>query len=90
MTRAESQERTRRALLEAADRRFEEHGYLGTTLAEVAAWCGIGPVPDPDTAAQPASIRTASFAQARQPVGTGSIGRWRTLAPLLPNICIPD
>ena len=60
------------------------------TLAEIAAWCGIGPVPDPDTAAQPASIRTASFAQARQPVGTGSVGRWRRLAPLLPKICIPD
>lgn len=41
MTRAESQERTRRALLEAADRRFEEHGYLGTTLAEIAADAGL-------------------------------------------------
>lgn len=41
MTRAESQERTRQALLEAAAARFSEQGYLGTTLAQVAADAGL-------------------------------------------------
>ena len=41
ISRAESQERTRRALLAAADRRFESQGYLGTTLAEIAADAGL-------------------------------------------------
>ena len=41
MNRAESQERTRRALLDAADRRFESQGYFGTTLAEIAADAGV-------------------------------------------------
>lgn len=41
LTRAESQERTRQALLDAAARRFSEQGYLGTTLAQVAADAGL-------------------------------------------------
>ena len=41
MSRAESQERTRRALLAAADRRFETQGYLGTTLSEIASDAGL-------------------------------------------------
>ena len=41
MSRAESQERTRAALLAAADRRFETQGYLGTTLSEIAADAGL-------------------------------------------------
>lgn len=41
MTRAESQERTRQALLAAAAARFSEQGYLGTTLAQVAADAGL-------------------------------------------------
>ena len=41
MTRAESQERTRQALLTAATARFSQQGYLGTTLAQVAADAGL-------------------------------------------------
>lgn len=41
MTRAESQRRTKRALLDAADRRFASQGYVGTTLAQVAADAGL-------------------------------------------------
>lgn len=41
LTRAESQERTRQALLDAAARRFSQQGYLGTTLAQVASDAGL-------------------------------------------------
>ncbi len=41
LSRVESQERTRRALLAAADRRFETQGYLGTTLSEIASDAGL-------------------------------------------------
>lgn len=56
-------------------------------LEQVAAFCGIEAVPDPVTAAQPKAIRTASFAQARQGINTGSINRWPDFAPVLPSIC---
>lgn len=41
LTRAESQERTRQALLAAAAERFSAQGYLGTTLAQVASDAGL-------------------------------------------------
>lgn len=41
LSRAESQERTRQALLVAAEHRFLNEGYLRTTLAEIAADAGV-------------------------------------------------
>jgi hypothetical protein len=53
----------------------------GVTRA-VAAWIGLPDAPDaPPTA--PVVISTASAWQARQPIHTRSIGRWRAYAPFL-------
>ncbi len=41
LSRAESQERTRQALLVAAEQRFLNEGYLRTTLSEIAADAGV-------------------------------------------------
>ncbi|MGH8147872.1 MAG: tetratricopeptide repeat-containing sulfotransferase family protein [Rhodanobacteraceae bacterium] len=61
------------------------------TVAELAAWIGLPPQPpgeDQDHApAQTSSaINTASLWQARQPINTRSIGRWKAYAPYLPEL----
>jgi tetratricopeptide (TPR) repeat protein len=53
----------------------------GVTRA-VAAWLGLPDAPDAAPAA-PVVISTASAWQARQPIHTRSIGRWRAYAPFL-------
>lgn len=55
------------------------------TLAELAEWLALPAVTSPDTVASQA-ISTASLWQARQPVHTRSIGRWRAYAPYLPEL----
>lgn len=59
-------------------------------LQEITAYCGLDPIPSADPASGGGSIRTASFAQARQPVNTRSVGRWQTMRPALPNLCKPE
>jgi hypothetical protein len=55
-------------------------------IGELAAWIGL----PPGTAAPPAgpksSISTASLWQARQPVHTRSVGRWRHYAAFVPEL----
>lgn len=60
------------------------------TLGDIATFCGL---PKPDSlpnAETGGSIRTASFAQARNAINTASIGRWSKFSEALPNICRPD
>ena len=59
-----------------------------STLQEIASYCGIDPVPASDLTTSEGSIRTASFAQARQPINTRSIGRWKTMQAALPKLCM--
>jgi len=53
--------------------------------AELARWIGmpVAPASEPDPGT---IIRTASAWQARQPVHTRSIGRWRDYAPFVPEL----
>ena len=60
------------------------------TLAQITEYCGLAPIGVADLSKDKGAIRTASFAQARQPVNTASIGRWQKYQDLLPNICKPD
>lgn len=60
------------------------------TLAQITGYCGLAPIGVADLSQATGAIRTASFAQARQPVNTASIGRWQKYRDLLPNICQPD
>ena len=54
------------------------------TIGEVAQWLGL---PAANKATKPsASISTASLWQARQPVYTRSVGRWRNYAEHLPEL----
>jgi hypothetical protein len=55
-------------------------------IAALAAWIGV---PEPVVAQAekaPEAIGTASLWQARQPVYTRSIGRWRNYAPFVPEL----
>ena len=57
-------------------------------IAELSGWLAL---PDIDAStierkSLPASISTASLWQARQPVYTHSVGRWRTYAELIPEL----
>ena len=56
------------------------------TIGTLAAWLGLpsSPAPTPDKAT--ASISTASLWQARQPVYTRSVERWRNYAPYMPEL----
>lgn len=58
-----------------------------TLVASLAQWIGfhLQEVPAPATAAS-STISTASLWQARQPVNTRSIGRWKTYAVHLPEL----
>lgn len=60
-------------------------------MADIAGWLGLPPF-DPRTSRQPAAaISTASLWQARQPIHTGSVGRWRHYAAYLPELLrIPE
>lgn len=58
------------------------------TVAKLAAWIGL-PSPGEDQNDAPATastIKTASLWQARQPVNTRSVGRWRHYAGSLPEL----
>lgn len=55
------------------------------TLGELAQWLALPDVTSPDTMASQA-ISTASLWQARQPVHTRSVGRWRAYAPYIPEL----
>jgi tetratricopeptide (TPR) repeat protein len=59
------------------------------TLSEIAAYCDLPALPEPAQATQRGSIRTASFAQARQGITTASVARWPAFATLLPALCKP-
>jgi tetratricopeptide (TPR) repeat protein len=58
----------------------------GRSVGDLAAWLGLprDPVPTPVGAAE--AIGTASLWQARQPVYTRSIGRWRNYASFVPEL----
>ena len=60
-------------------------------VAAVAGWLGLPAENGSCRAAESHAISTASAWQARQPVHTGSIGRWRDYAPYLPELLrIPE
>jgi tetratricopeptide (TPR) repeat protein len=83
--------------LHAASIRSMDYEQLAThpaaSFAALAAWLGLPPA-DTRAAASgkpAASISTASLWQARQPVYTRSVGRWRNYAPYLPELLnFPD
>lgn len=52
----------------------------------LAEWIGLPPRDDAVTAEQRRVISTSSAWQARQPVHTRSVGRWRAYAPHLPEL----
>jgi tetratricopeptide (TPR) repeat protein len=55
-------------------------------IADLATWLGL-PAPAPGMTVRPApSISTASLWQARQPVYTRSVQRWRNYAPYVPEL----
>ncbi|MGA9343370.1 MAG: sulfotransferase, partial [Rhodanobacteraceae bacterium] len=53
---------------------------------ELATWLELPDVEDWSQSPSASSIATASAWQARQPVHSGSIGRWRAYAPYLPEL----
>ena len=55
-------------------------------IAELAEWIGVPMDAAPRTEAARDAIGTASLWQARQPVYTRSIGRWREYAPHVPEL----
>ncbi len=60
-------------------------------IAELRAWIGIDPAQSVSATATPGSIATASLWQARQPVYTRSVGRWRAYAQAIPELgMFPD
>jgi LPS sulfotransferase NodH len=64
------------------------------TIADLAQWVGL-PAPDANEPLSPEAttspISTASLWQARQPVNTRSIERWRHYAPYMPELLrIPE
>lgn len=62
-----------------------------TVIAELAAWLGLPTSAESRKDTQPVSISTASLWQARQPVHTRSVGRWRHYAEYVPELLkIPD
>lgn len=68
--------------------RYEELAAApARVMASLTAWLGL-PAPDADAAAHgtPTSISTASLWQARQPVYTTSLGRWKAYATQLPEL----
>ena len=56
------------------------------TIAALAAWLGLAADPAPAAARTSSSISTASLWQARQPVYTRSVERWRNYAPYVPEL----
>ena len=60
-------------------------------IAELGAWIGIDPAPSVPRMDTPGSIATASLWQARQPVYSRSVGRWRAYAQAIPELgMFPD
>jgi hypothetical protein len=55
-------------------------------IAGLADWLGVPANPAPRNDARPDAIGTASLWQARQPVYTRSIGRWRHYAPYVSEL----
>jgi len=56
------------------------------TIAALAAWLGLAADSEPTAARVSSSISTASLWQARQPVYTRSVERWRNYAPYVPEL----
>ena len=56
------------------------------TIAELATWLELPPSPALAEGKAAASISTASLWQARQPVYTRSLERWRNYAPYVPEL----
>ena len=56
------------------------------SIATLNAWIGIPESATEQNDERPAAIATASIWQARQPVYTSSIGRWRAYAPFVPEL----
>lgn len=68
------------------DVRYEDLvGDPDGVMQALAAWVGLDARTAPDVPAS-AVISTASAWQARQPVNTKSIGRWRNYAPYVPEL----
>lgn len=60
-------------------------------IAALAEWIGIPPAEPASADDKPGSINTASLWQARQPVYTRSVGRWRNYAGFIPELLsFPD
>jgi tetratricopeptide (TPR) repeat protein len=57
-------------------------------IAALGAWIGIDPLQSSPDATAPGSIATASLWQARQPVYSRSIGRWRAYAQAIPELAM--
>src|SRR5262249_31705041 len=55
-------------------------------IAELADWLEFAPMPSEAVPQRNDAINTASLWQARQPVYTRSIGRWRNYAPYVPEL----
>ena len=55
-------------------------------IAALAAWIGVPASAPSQQGKAPDAIGTASLWQARQPVYTRSIGRWRNYAPFVPEL----
>lgn len=61
------------------------------SMAGLADWLDLPPETTPQPAGQDSVISTASLWQARQPVHTRSVSRWRAYAPWLPELLqLPD
>lgn len=61
------------------------------TVARLAAWLGVPEAPAEGGHAPAGAISTASLWQARQPVNTRSVARWKRYQPYIPELSrIPD
>ena len=58
----------------------------GRQIGELSQWLGLPTDTASSTDTAPEAIGTASLWQARQPVYTRSIGRWRHYAPYVPEL----
>ena len=58
----------------------------GACIATLARWLGLPELDPPHSSSDDRAIRTASAWQARQPVYTRSVGRWRDYLPYLPEL----
>jgi tetratricopeptide (TPR) repeat protein len=55
-------------------------------LDDLADWLGLAPTTSPPAASNDSAISTASLWQARQPIHTRSVDRWRAYAAFVPEL----